>query len=246
MKLVVSTDWHADKETIGVPRLSEVRRCIMQSVEYAIEHRVDAYFFLGDLSDPDSGSAMFRAIELVIEVAFLLTNNGIRFVALAGNHDVDGSSAAASCLSPLAAIERSGGCSGKLKVVEDPGLVMVGDVAFACLPFTPVARAYDPAKETKRLIDRAPKGAKVVVASHLNIPGICPGEETLEMPRGRECALDLEASSRADFRMSGHIHKRQDFDPGDGGPPIHVVGSVCAFSFGTEADVQPSFSVITL
>lgn len=241
--LVTISDLHLDKETLGVPRAPEVERAITQAAKHAVEIKADWFVCLGDIADPDSGGATLRAIETVQRVALGLAARGIPSIWLAGNHDVVDDGSGATVLSPMLALTPNSG----IIVVEDPRLIgLAVGLEMLCLPFAPVARAYDPAKVTKRLIDGAPTGSKIVVASHLNIPGIGPGEETLDMPRGRECMLDLESSSWADFRMSGHYHTRQNFDPGDGGPPIHVVGSPAAHSFGPEAEGERAFSVITL
>lgn len=250
MKLVVVSDTHGDKETLGVSRAPEVERAMWQSAKYAIEAHADAWIHCGDLCDPDSGGATLRAQACAIEIACALANAGIRSIWVAGNHDCEDGGLGATTLTPLSGVEKSKLAGDLVCVAETPRLVWVDDeLSVACLPFTPVARAYDPAAEARRLFAEAGR-TRVVTASHLMVPGIEPGEETLEMPRGRNgenVTFPFEETQRAAFRLQGHYHTRRDFDPGDGGPPIHVIGSIAAFSFGPEAEgPPPAFSVIEL
>jgi DNA repair exonuclease SbcCD nuclease subunit len=248
VKFVVVSDLHLDKETLGVPRLPEVERALWQAASHAIEIEADAFFFLGDLTDPDSGGAAVKASRIAMDVAMQLGRNrcnhqgAIPSFWMVGNHDVFEDGSGLTTLEVMRPLFDE----FHVSLIDEPKLVEFGDVSLVFLPYTPVARGYDTAKAAKRMMSDARARGRVVVASHLNIPGISVGEETNEMPRGREVMLPLEETSGALFRLSGHYHTRQDFDPGDGGPPIHVVGSPAAYSFGEHDGVTPAFSVITV
>jgi len=234
--IVVSSDWHADAVTLGVPRYEEVRDAVHESVQYAIDNNASAYIMLGDLADPDSGGATFRAVALQISTAFDLADEGIRSIWIAGNHCVHEDGSGATVMSPLAAVARD---SSLIRVAEEPCITDIAeDLAVLCLPFTAVSRGVDLAKRVKELWPR--DGTKVIVASHLTVPGIMPGEETHEMPRGREIAYPFAETSKAIVRIQGHYHQRQTFDPGDGGPPIIIPGSLARLTFG-EQDHTPAF-----
>jgi DNA repair exonuclease SbcCD nuclease subunit len=245
MRIVVVSDLHADKETLGVPRAPEVERALGQAVTYSIRTNADAFLFLGDLTDPDGGGATLQAQAIAIRALRALDAQGKRSIWIAGNHDVVEDGSGATTLSPLAALADE---SSFAVVIERPDAVWIDDgVRIVCLPYAPVARAYEPAREAKRLLDGAgPKGLRQIVAAHLSIPGIAPGEETTEMARGREVVFPLEETVRATLRLNGHYHARQDFDPGDGGVPIHVPGSPAAYAFGEHDNIDPAFSVIEL
>ena len=244
MKLVIVSDLHLDKETLGVPRAPEVEKCLWQAAEHAQRTKADAFVFLGDLADPDTGGASKKATACAIDIAMALRSWRIPSIWMAGNHDVEEDGTGATTLTPLVVLEEW--TSGEIMAVEAPRLWVFDDArAIALLPFTAVARAYDPDVEVRKLLDAAGK-RKTIVAGHLNIAGIGPGEETLEMPRGREVMFPIEATTRAAFRMCGHYHTRQNFDPGDGGAPIHIPGSPAAFAFGEHDGITPAFSVMTL
>lgn len=242
VKLVATSDWHVDRSTIGVRRFDEVVSAIRQSVEHAVASRADAYLFLGDLADPDSDDTI-PAIALLIETALSLSEEGIPFFAVAGNHDCLDSGTGSTCLTPLAAVAKS---NPLVYAAERPELFQLSKrLALVCLPFAPVSHAYDPDKEARRLMTAARNmGLRAIVASHLSIPGIIPGEETIDMPRGRETVYPFESTRDAIVRLSGHYHRQQVFDPQDGGPPIYVIGSPARFAFGHDEANEPAFLVL--
>lgn len=242
MKIVVTTDWHPDVVTLGISRFGEVRTAVKQSVKYAIDQEADLYIMLGDLTDPDSGGATFQAIALQIEVAHELSDHDIRSIWIAGNHCVCEDGTGATVMTPLAAIERAKGCRELVYVAEDPRLIEIAeDLAVLCLPFTPVSRGVNIAEAAKALWPT--DGTRVIVASHLSVPGIMPGEETHEMPRGREIAYPFAETTKAIARIQGHYHERQVFDPNDGGPPLIIPGSAARLTFGEESHT-PAFIML--
>lgn len=226
MKLVVSSDWHHDHVTRGVERAEEIEAAVFESVKEAVCSKPDAYVFLGDLCDPTSGAATIRAVAFAMRVAQHLASHDVRSIWVAGNHDVCNDGRGITTLTPLRAL-------GLLvHVLEAPGSVRMAELPpVHALPFTEPARGYDAGKTVTQLqADDRPS----VVLGHLSVPGIVPGEETLEMPRGREVVFPLAETRGALLRMNGHYHRRQSFDPGDGGPPVEVPGSLAALTFGEE------------
>jgi DNA repair exonuclease SbcCD nuclease subunit len=241
MRIISTGDWHLDWITRGVARAEEIESAVHESVRAAVEGAATAYVFLGDLCDPDSGPATFRAIEFAMHIALKLKKQGVPSIWIAGNHDVCNDGRGTTTLTPMRAIvgaERSGEAIHRaIYLFETPGWMRLADLFFLALPFTEPARGYNVAAFAKEHIaDRA------VVGAHLSVPGIIPGEETNEMPRGREVIFPFAETRAASLRMNGHYHRRQSFDPKDGGPPIEVPGSLASLTFGEERNT-PGFLI---
>lgn len=237
MKLVVSSDWHGDKSTLGLSRTSEVAAAVEQSVQYAIETNADAYLFAGDLADPDSGGATFRAQEIAIKAAHDLAREGIRSIWIAGNHDVEEDGTGATCLSVLAAMERAGACNELIYVAEQPRVIELReDVAVMCLPYVPISHGYSPSTFARDVF--ANTDQRIIVLGHLMLAGVVLGEETTEMPRGRDVAYPVEETKGALMRICGHYHTRQTTQEG-----ILIPGSLCRFTFGDEQH-EPGYLAI--
>ena len=235
MKLLVTSDWHLDHITDGLARWDDVEKAVDWSVDSAIREGVGCYVFGGDLSDPDSGAA-HRATAKAIQVAAKLKKHGIESVWVAGNHDVVEDGMGTTTLTPLAA-------SGLGQVFEAPGLVTVGTATLMLLPFTPRSHGYEPAKWVHKqgtALAGRKRGGNVLVIGHLALPGITPGSETLDMPRGREVVWPIEALTKwfpKATLIAGHYHKSQDFKG------VTVVGSLARLAHGEEAN-EPSMLMV--
>ena len=231
MKLVVTSDWHVDHVTNGVSRFAEIERAAQESVSTAIEQKADAYVFLGDLCDPDAGSAVFRCIRTAIAVASRLWASKIPSIWLAGNHDVIEDGTGETTLSPLRHVD--GAC-----VAESSTQVRFAGVAFACLPFT-AATSPRPGLDPESFLKgwNHSKDASIVL-SHLTVPGVVPGEETTELPRGREVLLpEALAHEKACLVLQGHYHRRQRTALG-----TQIPGSLARLTFGEQSHF-PSYLV---
>lgn len=237
MKLLATSDWHGDWTTHGVDRFGEVEAGVEETLRAARDKKVDAYFFLGDLCDPDSGSRVFRCIDLALRAAVQLRKWGIPAIFLAGNHDTIEDGSDETTLTPLRAVAED----GFTHVCEQPELFTLGRTYVVALPFTASSHPYVPAEFLKQHLN-GKQG--VVVISHLAVPGVQPGEETTEMPRGREVLYPTNVESgRVSLRLQGHYHRQQSFDPKDGGPPILIPGSLARLTFGEEMHA-PSFLLV--
>lgn len=231
MKLLVTSDWHLDWTTHGVDRFEELRAAVRETVDTAIRERVDLYLFLGDLCDPDSGSSVFRCVEVAIEAATRLAGNRIQSVWMAGNHDVIEDGSGRTTLAPLCGIHDT-----KIHVSERPAALPFYGKVLITLPFAPTCRAYDPEKWVTSNIVGDPRDK--IVIGHLSVPGIIPGEETTEMPRGREVVFPVAASEGVALRMNGHYHRRQVTPEG-----IHIPGSLARLTFGEEEN-NPGYLLV--
>lgn len=235
MKLVVSSDWHPDHVTHGVSRFDDVAKAVVHTVDVAIREKADGYLFAGDLCDPDAGSVVLRCVELAIEAAVELAGHDIPSIWIAGNHDVVEDGLGTTTLSPL----RGLGINSVI-VCEQPQMVHIEGLAVVALPFTAATNPYDPEDALRRTI--APD-SPVLVAGHLCVPGVVPGEETTDMPRGREVAFPLavarERFPRATL-LNGHYHRRQTTPEG-----VIIPGSLVRLTFNEEQN-EPCFLVLEI
>lgn len=236
MKVVSSSDWHPDHVTHGVSRFEEVKRAAHFTVDRAIEESADMYVFAGDLCDPDSGSSVFRCVELAIEVATRLAARGIASAWVAGNHDVIEDGTGDTTLAPLRALANM---THLIRVFERPGAWMHRGGQIICLPYAATSHAYDIEAAIKQFSPSSLGKEKTMIFSHLNIAGVVPGEETTEMPRGREVWLPVAAAMRtARHVVCGHYHRRQRTKDG-----VWITGSLARLTFGEEGN-EPSFLVL--
>lgn len=250
MRIVVASDFHLDHVTMGVPRFAEVAAAADQSVARAIAgddgERADLYLFAGDLTDPDSGSTVFRCVHHAVRMAAVLSDNGVESHWVAGNHDVIEDAGGHTTIYPIEAVGEGSGLAKNVFVHEAPWKMLVPvtnpRLNLVVLPFTATSHPYDPADFLARSLDRNKLN---VVVGHLVVPGIQPGEETVDMPRGREVLFPVECARGAiagGYRLlciNGHYHRRQSFDAG-GGLVVHVPGSLARLTAGEESH-EPGF-----
>lgn len=234
MKIIATSDWHGDAKTLGHARFVDVDRAVRQVVQEAIRWEANMFCFLGDLCDPDAGSAVFRCVQRAISAARELSEARIPSWWLAGNHDVIEDGSGETVLNPLKALR-----DPRVSVLDRPGSEDFGEVRFVALPFTASSHAYAPRAEAQ---DAVGNYRRLVVLSHLAVEGIQPGEETTDMPRGREVLFphDLFHDGVKDtLLLQGHYHRAHTFEA-PGLLPVHVVGAPCRFTFANENDT-PSF-----
>jgi DNA repair exonuclease SbcCD nuclease subunit len=235
VKILHCSDLHLDWRTVGVPRFDEVRAALHQTVEAAIREKVDLYACTGDIADPDNGPALLRSVEALIEVTVALSREGIPSWWVAGNHDPIEDGSGDTTLSPLRAL------GGKVRVFEMPEVLRLAEVCFVALPYPPATNPYDPV-EFVREAKKKLAGQKVVVLTHLQVEGAEIGEETTDMPRGRDVRFPIEECERDWVVLAGHYHKRQTIRR-PGCPPIHVVGALARLAFGEQTNT-PSYSIV--
>lgn len=232
-RLLVTGDWHADRRTFGVPRFQEVSRAVGIAIGEAIKAKCDGFVFLGDLCDPDSAGDTILSIELLMWAAAMLSGEGIRSFWLAGNHDVVEDGSGVTTISPLRSLDRSH--AGLVHVFERPKFMKLdGWPGILALPFTATAAAYDPVAFASEV-----EGRDNITLGHLLVAGVLPGEETYEMPRGREIAFPMqEACSRSQLVLHGHYHRRQVTPE-----KIIIPGTLARLTFGEEAN-EPGFVIV--
>lgn len=238
MRIVAISDLHLDHVTAGVPRFDEISEVVLAAVNNAIITRADLFVCLGDVFDPDSGSIVFKCATFLLQVAQQLASREIPSCWVAGNHDVIEDGSGFTTLSPLRMFKKN----PYVHLFEKPGSVMLkGGVEFVAFPFTATSHPYNP-------MDVVLPEGPAIIGSHLHVAGIQPGEETTELPRGREVLLPYEHLDQARRRkdtllLSGHYHKRQRFTPPGGRLPIEVIGTPARLTFG-ESNNVPGYLTI--
>jgi DNA repair exonuclease SbcCD nuclease subunit len=244
MRAVVVSDLHLDHVSSGISRFEEVEAAVQRTVEVAIERDVDAWIFLGDAMDPDSGSCVFRCLDVLVRAVARLRRNSIRSILIAGNHDVISDGRSETTLSPLRSID-------DVDVVESPTLFNAGcrkrlDVDVLALPYAAPHREYDAA----RVVERETMGdSPLLVLSHLYVRGAQPGSEASELARGRDKWLPDEELARVAARrpttvLNGHHHRAQRHVT-PSGLQVRIVGSSAILTFGEQLN-QPSFLVVEI
>jgi DNA repair exonuclease SbcCD nuclease subunit len=244
VKIIVTSDWHLDWATGGLPRFADVFAAVQVIVDAAKREGVEMVMFLGDLTDPDAVRA-HQAVSVAMWVAtHLWFCAGIATRWLVGNHDVVEDGSGSSSLSAVHAfgVALPRGAKQGVKVYTEPEVEVFGNKAILALPFTPRSHPYDPLTFVRSL-DPNPGGVIRpidLVVGHLNIEGIGPGSETTDMPRGRDVFLPVAAIRERwpdAVVCNGHYHRRQVFDG------VHVPGSLARLTFGEEHN-SPGYLVV--
>lgn len=239
MKILVTSDWHTDAMTAGVDRGPDLEEAVAETIDAAIEAKVDLYLFLGDLCDPD-GVRSHRAAAVGVRAAARLQRVGVVSRWVVGNHDVieDGSGT-----NTLAGVDAVGWFDGGVAVYDAPCTELFNNpnsddrVMMVALPFTPRSHAYDPVAFLEEVESH---NGPVIVAGHLNIEGIGPGSETIDMPRGRDVFFPLAAVKKRfpkALMLNGHYHTRQTFNG------IVIPGSLERLTFGEEKN-EPGYLIV--
>lgn len=239
-KICVSSDWHADARSHGVDRFDDVAQAVAQTVKAAKQEDVDLYLMLGDLCDPDDGPRALRAVQLAIETAVELREAGVDSWWLSGNHCCVENGEGRSVLTPLSAL------GAGVRVFDRPAPVLLpgrpkahGGLAFALmLPYPPASSPYDPAA----FVRGTNRERVALVAAHLTeLSGIAPGEESLEMSRGRGVPFPIAECDPSWLLLQGHWHHGQTFE--SGGRSVIIPGSLCRLTHG-EATSKPRFLLV--
>jgi hypothetical protein len=235
MRVLHCSDAHADWSTAGFRRFDDVERAFEQTVRAAVDEKCGLYVFTGDLADPDGGSIVLRCAELAVRVSGELAGREIDSVWVAGNHDVAEDGEGTTTLSPLKHRKR-------VHVFDVPGGVAIpGGWRVVALPYPSMARPYDAALNASGVRNSIVDYRATIVATHLQLPGIVPGEETREMPRGRDVPFPWEACDPTWLVLGGHYHERQVWTAPNG-VRVNIAGSLARLTHGEERN-RPSFQI---
>ena len=239
MKMLLCSDLHYDKRTLGVSRYADVCAAVDQTVEAAVREKVSLYACLGDITDPDAGPVVLRAAEHVTKTALTLRAEGIDSVWLAGNHDVFEDSSGDTSLAPLRPFQGMLPGTGRSIIAERPTTFELAEWTVICLPYVATSHTYDPAKYVEE--NHPGPREKTLILGHLHLPNMHPGEESIEMARGRELMFPIAAIADLNrtYAFGGHYHKAGVFSG------VHIVGSLVAFTFGEE-NHKATYTIVDL
>jgi DNA repair exonuclease SbcCD nuclease subunit len=238
VKALVTSDWHLDWMTEGQARFADIHAAVQEVKRIAIQERVNKFYFLGDLCDPDKNLSVVRCIETLMLATLDMAEAGIESTLIPGNHCVIEDGSGATVLTPFRALHAF---TDKVRVYEQPCFSEVGGVDTIMLPFTPLSHTYNPEdiiRDAYRLRGSNPN-RPLIVLSHLVVNGISPGEETTEMPRGRDIVLPHRLIGELfpeSIIFQGHYHRRQKFEN------VNVCGSLVNLTFGEQAH-KPGFLI---
>jgi DNA repair exonuclease SbcCD nuclease subunit len=224
MKLLITSDWHLDAQTAGIPRFDDLSKVLDEIVKVAINEKIDTFLFLGDLTNPESVRS-HRAVARAHQVSKELNSWFIDNYWLVGNHDVIENGANDNTLMSLDYIHRLVHSISQPSIIKNNGIYIVG------LPFTPRSHSYDPAEFINNSNLHNSDNLPIIVISHLNIEGIEPGSETKDFPRGRDVFLPLKEIRKKwpnALIFNGHYHRRQIFKG------VQIPGSIIPLTFGEE------------
>ncbi len=237
MKILVTSDWHADAFTAGVRRYDDICVAVNITVEAAIREKVDAYAFLGDLCDPDEGA--FPAIRLAQSALLRLKQHEIDSFWLTGNHDVIEDAYGTHTLLPLTALTQNVINRWFMCDLREPRTTL-SPVWLIALPYVATSVAYSPVEVLEWMRGKIPANARIVVLSHLMIEGIEPGSETINMRRGRDIFLPVERLFEL-FQnavvCNGHYHRSQTFKR------VHIPGDLVRLN-QNEIDNVPGYLIV--
>jgi DNA repair exonuclease SbcCD nuclease subunit len=256
-KVVVASDVHLDHLTAGYDRFEDLKKSFDFIVDHACTIKADLFLFCGDLCDPDN-TRCHRSIAAAVEAALLLAKNGVPSRWLTGNHDVVESGGGDHTLMALKALasfvplttNNTMNNPRMIDVYDQPDYETLvhrsgsGTVAFIGLPFTAASHGYD-VRGALNVFTGVTGDDYLIVAGHLHIPGLIPGSETKDMPRGREVVLPTVREISEILKhpldklvvINGHFHTPQVHDG------IIIPGSLDRLTFGEESTPK-SFTVI--
>ena len=234
MKMIAISDLHMDAVTMGQSRLHEVAAVLRKAMHHAIREKVDLFLCTGDVCDPDSGPVVLRIARELVDVAMSLAQARIRSAWVCGNHDVAGDGWTTS-LDPLMGLEPHDlpHATPWVRVFsEAPGSMSFADGwRLVGLPYPTKSSGWGSSHEP--LAKMRCSGEKLVVAGHLSIEGVVPGEEAGELARGRDVfwpTAEVDAM-KPEIKLNGHYHRRHVTKGG-----IQIVGSAVALTFGEKRE----------
>lgn len=234
LRIVVTSDWHLDSITSGIRRRCEIENAIVSSVQTAINKNAHFYFMLGDLSDPNN-VRLSSSIATTIESIKYLKHTIPVFIT--GNHDVIEDGSGDHTMLPLKAIG--------YRVFDYPIICKftsnIGkNINLVALPYTPSCCSYDPVRFIKDHYKSIDNTYPTIVIGHLNIDGIIPGSETIDMPRGREVFLPITTIKKYIPNVmiyNGHYHRSQSYNG------VVIPGSLARLTFGERLN-KPGYMYI--
>lgn len=256
MKILLTSDWHLDAVTAGVPRLGEFSEYIGKIVQAVRDHGVDTIAILGDYFDPGKMNGPEMTTVLFDTADRLGTSGADRVIWIAGNHDVIESPGGWTTISPLESAIGNGAfhddcCKCAVQTVFQRPQFMKPREGFGILALPYTARTLDVSDHLSGAIEAAEayrkEGNPMIVLGHLSVPGAVQGSESKEMARGRDADIPFDSLANLSPALvaNGHYHKAQ-IVKGPGGVEVVIPGSPHRFTFGERNDSEKGFMILDL
>ncbi len=245
----------------GLPlRILDFLKSLDEIVETAIKEKVDCVLFAGDAYKDQNPAPTFQR-EWGQRV-MRLSKAGIPTILLVGNHDISPSAGRAHALTEFSTlqvphvliIDQPGFFSRDelAKLHPEGKLVDFQLIALPWISRSAMAMELDiktrdtetlyQAMEEKisrdidRWLEEADPDIPTVLAAHASVEGAVYGAER-SVSLGKDFVLpkSITCDSRLDYTALGHIHKKQELNPGKH-PPVVYPGSIERVNFGEAAD----------
>jgi DNA repair exonuclease SbcCD nuclease subunit len=252
-KILLTSDWHLDARTAGVPRIDELDSYVDEIIRVAIQEKIDFIFHLGDFFNPGTKLVPFytsKLIRFIQHLDYSTASDGV--VLIAGNHDVIEDSRGYTVLSPLKIVFEA--CYAP-RVVEHTSFFVLTkcnhtSIGVLALPYT--ARSVDDSQYLKESLIRAKefvnkKGTgPLIVVGHRTVPGATLGSETKDMSRGRDIDLPFDVFKELNpvLIANGHYHRAQIVSVGS--HRVVIPGSPYRLTFGERRDKFKGFMVVRI
>ncbi|WP_243029332.1 metallophosphoesterase family protein [Thermus altitudinis] len=239
MRLLHTADWHLGKVLKGVDRTPEVGEALKALVEVVAKEGVDLMVISGDLFDRPQVSA--EAEAMAVEFFLRLRELGVPALVIAGNHDPKERLEALAPLLALAGAE----VRGKPLFREEGGVVRVGDLEAALLPFVSerilVKKVLQEAEERHRTYAEAMRRIldnlrSPLMLGHFALEGARPGAGEFAFHLTGSYAVPPSALPlEARYLALGHIHRQQQVSEA---PVAWYSGSLIQLDFGEGEEAE--------
>lgn len=245
MKILLTSDWHIDARTAGVPRFYEIDSYVDELIRVIEEDDINFLFHLGDYFNPGRKlGPLYTATLISIVCRLKSVLEGI--VLIAGNHDVIEDSRGPTVLSPLQSIHFD---DDVVRVCERTSCFdLVGSFSISVLALPYVARSIDDSENVSDAFGRASNRPDIplVVIGHRSILGAIVGSETRDMSRGRDIDFPIEKvyGLKPTFIANGHYHRAQIVHLHN--MSIVIPGSPQRLTFGERDDKQKGYTVVEI
>ena len=236
-------------------RLQDFVESLRSALELAVQETVDLVVFCGDAyRSCDPTPTHQREFASLIRT---LSDAGIPFVAVTGNHDSPVAFGKASSIDIFGTLRTDG-----VHIVSEPDLITVatrsGPVQIGCLPWLQGSRLLSKApyqglgqdEVVERLQDlgaemihslaeRVDPAHPAILAGHVAAAEatFSGSEHTAIIGRDPVFLTSTLANPAFDYVALGHIHRFQDLNPG-GHPPVVYSGSIERVDFGEEDEAK--------
>ncbi len=245
----------------GLPlRILDFLKSLDEIVETAIKEKVDCVLFAGDAYKDQNPAPTFQR-EWGQRV-MRLSKAGIPTILLVGNHDISPSAGRAHALTEFSTlqvphvliIDQPGFFSrdelAKLHPEDKPvdfqlialpwisrsAMAMELDIKTRDTETLYQAMEEKISRDIDRWLEEADPDIPTVLAAHASVEGAVYGAER-SVSLGKDFVLpkSITCDSRLDYTALGHIHKKQELNPGKH-PPVVYPGSIERVNFGEAAD----------